>query len=166
MFGSSPIEVLSRNAMVSRQIYCEQFTYPARFLVDTPTALAANGSQAIGIQIDSAWDFVVQRIHGVWYDNNTALDTDPNALVRFQRESAGKYLSSAPMHWLNVMGSFSPEKVPNSLSFPILLGSGVLFNVEVTNLMATAPDQVEIQFEGYKIYYKRTSRENLFGVIG
>lgn len=154
MFGSSPIEVLAREAMRARLIYCEAFTLVARFLVNTSSALGANASQTIPVNVDQAFDFVIQQKLGIWINaDGTTFNANPNALVEFQMDTSAKPLSSAPMHWLNVFGSFSANKVPNSLPMPELISQKSTYQVKLTNLTGDAPDQVEISLPGFKVYY-------------
>jgi hypothetical protein len=169
MFGSSPIEVLAREAMRARLVYCESFTLTARFLAGTPTALAANNSQTIPVIVDQAFDFVIQQKLGIWYNaDTTTLNAAPNALAEFQMDTSAKPLSSAPMHWLNVYGAFTANKIPNSLPMPELISQKSTYQVKLTNLTADAPARVEISLPGFKVYYlskngRTPTREDIFG---
>jgi hypothetical protein len=170
MYGTSPIEVLAREAMRARLVFLEAFDYVARFLVNTGTALGANNSQTVPIQIDAGWDFVIQEYLGIWINaDGTTFNAAPNALVEFTRDTAGKNQQSLPVHWLNVFGSYSANKVPNQLPFPVLLSEKSTYNIKLTNLTADAPDQVETTYRGFKVYYRadekgRTiTRDELFG---
>jgi hypothetical protein len=164
-YGASPIEVLAREAMRQGAVYCEKFDLTARFLAGSTSALAANNSQTVPVQIDNGWDFVIQSINGTWYNaDGTTLNAAPNALVQFIKDTSGKLLSSAPEHWLNVMGSFAANKISDQLPFPVLLAEKSTLQVTLTNLTADAPNRVEISLVGFKVYYVNTSRSDLFHV--
>src|SRR4030095_14428863 len=150
----SPIELLASDAMLKSAVFCEQFDYVARWLVNTPTALPANRDLDIPIQIDGSWDFVIQEYNLVAFDNNDAYQAAPNLLISFTRDGAGRRMSSGPVHVMNICGSYGTSQAARRLPFPVLLPAKTTYSVLLQNLTATAWHQIELKMGGFKVYYE------------
>lgn len=152
-YGNSPLEVMARDAMRRGLCFIEEFDYVARWVVNTATALPANGAVEVPIQIDSSSDFIIQRYNGSVYSDTTTIVANPNYLVSFTKDSSGRRMSSGPVAWNNIIGGFFGTKYPGQLACPVLLASKSTYTVKLENLTAAAPNNVELALHGFKVYY-------------
>lgn len=165
MFGDSPVELMAANAMMAGAIYCENFTYSANWLTGTASALGANATVDQQIQINSDSDFVVQSINGVSY---TAADTPlvaPDFLVNIVLAGSGRQIFDRPQDWVTFVGNFSVNRVPGVLPFPRILQANTTTTVTLVNRTGTASNRTLLALRGFKIFYLKTDRQNVFHVL-
>lgn len=152
-FGVSPLEIQAADAQLKGLLYLEEFDYPARWLTGTQTALPANDSREVPIQIDGSSDFVIQAYQMTVFDSEGALEPNPNFLISFTKDGSGRRMSSGPVHVLNICGSYQENKYPSRLAYPVFLPLKSTYSILLENLSADAPDQVEFLMHGFKVYY-------------
>ncbi len=162
-FALSPLEDQVRAAVDAGLIYCEEFDYVARWLVNTATSLAATSSVEIPVQIDGTSDFVVEEYDLTAFDNagTPALVAAPNFLISFTKDGSGRRLSSGPVHVLNICGNYSASRYPGRLSYPVLLPSKSTYSVLLQNLSATAMSAVDLRIHGFKVFYIKATAEEM-----
>lgn len=166
MYGSSPLELMARDAMLAGYIFCDNFTYSAEWLTGTATALGANATVPVSIQIDSDADFLIQSVNLVAYATGTppTLIADPNYRVLLTSAGSGRQLMNQAQHVGTYCGNYQSNHVPGALNFPKFLAANSRLQCTITNLTSTAADSVELGLRGFKIYYiddiQRARQEN------
>ena len=163
-FGTSPLELLASAAMLKGLVYLDEFTYSAAWITGTPTALGANATQAVQIQINSDSDFIAQEYNlTAW----TAAETQYAArdfLISLTRSGAGRELFSQAQPVNNICGNYSigstnlPGKNPISSLYQ---GNGTV-TVTLQSRSASAMNRVDFTMRGFKVFYQT----NAAGVTG
>lgn len=158
MFGTSPIELMAEDAMLKGWVFCDAYTQSAEWITGTATALPASGTMPVNVQIDNDADFVIQRVNLVAYNAGPTLLTDPNYLLELISAGSGRTLMSSPQHVLNYCGSFQSNHVPNGFPYPKLMAANSRITAKLTNRTATAAEYVQLEFQGFKVYYIDTAQ--------
>lgn len=156
-FGGSPLAYAAFQAQANGLVFLEEFDYPVRWLINTATALPANDSREVPLQIDGSSDFIICTYNGTVYDEDEeegeVINPDPNYLISFTKDGSGRRMSSAPVHWNNLIGGYQSNKVPGRLCYEVFLPMKATYSVLLENLTAVEPARVELLCHGYKVYY-------------
>lgn len=167
-FGSSPIELLARDAMLAGVVFCDFFSLPAAWLTGTPTALGANSSLPIAIQVGSSGDFVIQAFQGVCKQTVSGTPTiqgTPDILISMVEDGSNRQLFGAPTHWSNVVGRFGTNQVPGVNQYPKLLQANSSLSVTLTDISGTAWTYIYFLLKGFRVYYQGATREQVFHLL-
>jgi hypothetical protein len=165
MFGASPVELMAANAMMAGLVYCESFTYSSQWLTGTASALGASASVDQQIQVNSDSDFVMQEIN---LDAWTALDTiivNPDYLLNIVMAGSGRQIFDRPQGVVSFTGSFQQNKVPGKMPFPRIITANSTITNSLQNRTVTAANRVELVFRGFKVFYLKASRQDVFHVL-
>ncbi len=161
-FGTSPLELMACEAMLQGLCYLDEFVYSARFVVGTPTALPATGTNTVQIQINDDADFISQMNNATVIASDHDCEPCPNMLVNIVRAGSGREVMNQPQHIQNIMGNFWSGNFPAYKPMPGLIQKKNTLTVQIQNLSSDAPDLVEIAFIGFKVFY--TQNQN--GEVG
>jgi hypothetical protein len=165
VFGSSPLELLAADAMLRGAINCNSFSYNADFLAGTSSAIGANGTPNVVIQITSEADFVCQMVTATaWGAAAGTLLQDPDFTLNVQI-SSGRPWFNAPVILRNIAGSFAAAENPDSLPFPRLIPLNSSLTVSIVNRTATAANFLQILFLGFNVYYRSETRQQVFHAL-
>jgi hypothetical protein len=165
MYGSSPIELLAADAMLRGAINCNSYVYNADFLTGTSSALGANGTVNVPIQITSEADFVVQKVTAnVWGAAAGTLLQDPDYTLNVAI-SSGRPWFNAPVQLRAICGTFAAAEQPYPLPFPRLIPLNSTLTVTVVNRTATAANFLQILFQGFNVYYQSETRAQVFHTL-
>lgn len=168
-FGTSPLEILAAQAMIQGQVFLDDFTYSASWIISTATALGATATVPVNIQIDGDSDFVVQSVNIAAYTsaNPPVVIAPPNFLILIQRSGSGRQIMNQPQHVSNYCGNFWNNSFPGIRGCASLLQAKNTVVITLQNLSGTAPGRVDVALAGFKVFYKgRNSRDNVFNVAG
>ena len=161
-FGSSPLELMATNAMLLGQIYCESFTYAATWLTGTTTALAANGTTDVQIQVNSDSDFIVQEMNFISFSAAATVIALPDYLLTLVVAGAGRQLQNQAQSIRNIAGCYDTNDVPCRLPFPRLLQMNTTLTCTLQNRSAVAANRAELSLRGFKVFYTGGSRSKIF----
>lgn len=151
MYGSSPIELMAREAMIQGMVYCYGFTYSA--LMFGTNALGANGTQTVTTQITSDSDFVIQRMNLVSYTAADTPEVNPDFTVQLTIAGSAINLMDQPQHVNNICGNFFDNRVPSDLPFPILIAANQNLSNTTVNRSAQAQNYTQYSYVGFKVKY-------------
>jgi hypothetical protein len=165
MYGTSPIELLAADAMLRGAINCNSYVYPADFLAGTQSAIPATSTPVnVPIQITSEADFVCQRVTAIAWSAVGTLLQDPDFTLQIAISSGRPWFNSA-ISVRNIAGMFAAAETPFSLTFPRLIPLNSTLTITVVNRTAAAPNLFEILLQGYNVYYKTETRDQVFHVL-
>lgn len=164
-FGSSPIELLSADAMLRGEIYCTGFTYSAAWITGTASALGASSTVDAQIQVNSDSDFVVQEINFLSFSGLDTIIANPDYLLQIILAGSGRQIMNQAQHVGNYTGSYQANRVPGISSYPILLTSNSTITCTLQNRTVTACNRAELMLRGYKVFYTGGSRTQIFHVL-
>jgi hypothetical protein len=165
MYGSSPLELLAADAMLRGTINCNSFTYNADFLTGTASALGANGTVNVPIQITSEADFVCQQLMvTAWGAAAGTLLQDPDFTLNIAI-SSGRPWFNAPVIVRNIAGSYAAAENPDTLPFPRLIPLNSTLTVTLVNRTATAANFVQVLLIGFNVYYQTETRAQVFHTL-
>lgn len=154
MYGTSPIELLTTEAMDKGQIYCQNYNYSAQWLAATPTVLGANLTVDITTQINGDSDFVVQMLQLVaWSAVGTSIQ-DPDFVLQLSLGGSARQLFDKPISVNAVCGSYLSDKFPASLPFPYLVEMNNNIVASLTNRTASEINRVDLIYCGYRVFYQ------------
>jgi hypothetical protein len=167
-FGSSPLEIMACNAMLTGEIYCQFFSYSAVF--QSTTALGATSTVDVPVPINADSDFILQELN---LSSFTAADTpevDPDYLLMLTVAGSGRQLMDRAQTVQNLCGSFLINKAGgNQLPFPVLIQANNTLTVTLTNRSAVAANRVDVSLIGFKVYYigepETANRRAIFHVL-
>lgn len=152
-YGTSPLELLACEAELQGIAFLDEFTYSARFLVNTATALGALGTNQVQIQINQDSDFVFQEQNITCFDHTPTYVDDPNMLISMVRAGSGREVMNQDQHVLNVMGSYARNKVPGRKAMPGLIQANSTLTIKLTDLQNEAWSQIDVALIGFKVFY-------------
>lgn len=161
-FGSSPLELMATNAMLLGQIYCEMFTYSAVWLTGTGSALGANGTTDVQIQINSDSDFVVQEMEFLSWSAAGTIIALPDYLLSLTVAGSGRQLQNQAQAVRLLAGSYATSDNPCKLPFPRILQMNNTLTCTLVNRTGTAANRAELALRGFKVFYTGGSRQNIF----
>jgi hypothetical protein len=168
-FGTSPLELLASDAMLGGLIYCETFVYSASWIAGTATALAANGTLEVDIQINGDSDFVCQDLNLTTLSSATPPVLIPGQpmLLTITRAGSGRQLVNQAQNIFNLTGSFQSNFVPSRLPFPFLCQASNIIACTLQNLSNVAPGRVDLSLVGFKVFYtsNQVNRQSVFHVL-
>lgn len=164
MFGTSPIELLACDAMLRGAIFCNGFTNSARWLTGTQSALGAAGSVDQVIQISSESDFVVQEMSFTAFSAVDTLIVDPDYLIMIAI-SSGRPWFDAPQTLRDVLGNYTANHQPSTLSFPRLIAAQSTLTISLTNRTNTACNRASLALKGFNVYYQKETRQDVFHAL-
>ena len=169
MYGSSPIEMLALDASLKGCISCQGFTYSALWF--GATALGANGTVNVTTQITADSDFIIQRMNLVSYTAADTPEVNPDFTVLLTLAGSGRNLMDQAQHVNNVCGNFFDNRVPNDLTFPILVQANNNIVAQLVNRSAVAQNYTLLSYVGFKVYYLQNpdgttaTRQQVFRVL-
>jgi len=164
-FGTSPLELLASDAMLRGEIFCEDFTYSAAFITGTNTALAANRTTEVQVQIDSDSDFMIQQT------NITALTAAgtflavPDYTILIVIAGAGRQIMNQAQLVANYAGSYNSNQIPGRKPMPKLVQASNTIKETLANRTANADNREDVAFTGFKIFYSGGNRQQIFHVL-
>jgi hypothetical protein len=165
-YGTSPLELIAADAMLREEIYCEWFTYSASFVAGTPQALAAGGQATQQTNIDGDSDFIVQMLNASVFDDDDEFVVSPNMSILIIAAGSGRQIMDAPVPFTNVLGSFGESRFPHQMCFPRLFGSKGTVTTQLLNREGFAPNRVDVNYIGFKVFYtKDKTRQQIFHVL-
>lgn len=153
-FGNSPLEMMAADAMLKGLVFLDEFVYSAAFVDSTPTALAANGTTEISIQIDSGADFLAQCLNVTAFDSSDDYIPEPNFLLTIIRGGSGRELMNQAQAIMNVAGNY--RRVNGEKPCPGLCVSSSQLTIRLQDLSGDAPKRVDIALLGCKVFYLAT----------
>lgn len=172
-YGSSPLEVLAREAMLQGLVYLDEFAYSAAWLTGTTTALGASATQDVQIQINSDSDFIALEYNlTAW----TALDTilvSPDYLITLIRSGSGRELMNQAQHVANFAGNYRSVSacLPGRMPISSLYTGNLTVTVRLQNRTVTAANRVDFAMRGFKVFYQTNAqgvtgnRQMIFGAL-
>lgn len=169
MFGTSPIEIMACNAMLQGLIYAYGFHYSALFF--GATALGASGTVTLTTQITSDSDFVIQRMNLVAYSALDTVKANPDITALLTIAGNAVNLMDQPQHVNNIFGNFLDNRVPNDLTFPVLIPANNNLSLQLVNRSAVAMNYLLVTYAGFKVKYlanqdgSPTTRQQVFHVL-
>lgn len=171
-FGTSPIELMATNAMLTGEIYCEQFYYSANW--EGALGLGASATQAVQVQIDSSSDFIVQMMNLTALTDANTYDQDPDLLLQMVVAGSGRQIMQSPQHVANVTGYYRGIAdimgFPAALPFPRLIQANSTLTCTLQNRSTVdfSGGLIQLTLVGFKIFYaadKNASRRSIFHVL-
>lgn len=159
-FGSSPLELMARDAMLMGLVYLDEFTYSAAFITGTGTALAANGTTRAQIQINSDSDFIACQYNLTSWSAAGTIIASPDYLITLTRSGSGRELMNQSQQVSNFCGNYfnaaanSPGRLPITSLYQ---GNGTL-TVTLENRTATASNRADFTMRGFKVFYQTNGR--------
>jgi hypothetical protein len=163
-FGTSPLEVMASAGMLKGLLYLDEFTYSAAWITGTPTALGANATQDVQIQINSDSDFIAQEYNlTAW----TAVDTiypSPDFLISIIRSGSGRELMSQAQHVGNFAGNYrsTSANFPGKNPISSLYQGNLTVTIRLTNRTGNPMNRVDFALRGFKVFYQTNAQ----GVTG
>lgn len=164
-YGTSPLELMAADAMLRGKIFCQRFTYSARFVTGTSTALAANGTTSVDTQINGDSDFLMLSMNLTAFTAADTIIASPDYLLLLTASGAGRNLMDAAQMVSNITGSFQANRIPDRMCFPILLSAKNTLTSQLTNRTGTACNLCHIAFDGMKIFYTGGNRQEVFHAL-
>lgn len=164
-FGTSPLELMASDAMLRGEIFCEHFTYSASYVTGTATALAANGTTEVQVQINADSDFLIQEMDIVSLTAAGTFIATPDYLITIVIAGAGRQIMSQAQHVANYAGSYQANQVPGRLPMPKLVQASNTISVVLTNRTGTASNFAQVSLKGFKIFYSGGNRQQIFHVL-
>lgn len=174
-FGSSPLELLARDAMVQGLVYLDEFTYSAVWQAGTNTALTQGGDKTVNIQINSDSDFIAQQYQliaeGEEPDSIVGL---ANFLITITRAGSGRDIMNQAQKVQNLCGNYlgfgeGATSAPYGANFAGYLPITSLYQgnstvaIRLQNPSQTfAPRRVDFAMRGFKVFYQ-TARDGRTG---
>lgn len=157
-FGDSPIEILACQAMLDGRAYLQYFTYSASWQTGTTTALGANATVDVPIQINADADFVVQEID---FTSTTAAGTflaTADYLLTMVLSGSGKQVMNQAQMIANFAGSYQANQFARSLKMPILITANSTVVNTLANRTAVAANRADLALHGFKVYYTQNAK--------
>lgn len=164
-YGTSPLELMASDAMLRGEVFLEHFTYSAAWITGTATALGANATAEVQIQINGDSDFMIQEM------NLTALTAAgtflavPDYLILITIAGAGRQIMNQPQHVANYCGSYNSAQVPGRVPMPKIVQSSNTISCALTNRTGTAANRADLALRGFKIFYAGGNRQQIFHVL-
>ena len=167
-YGSSPLEIMACNAMISGEIYCQFFVYSAVFT--SSTALGANATVDVPVPINADSDFIMQELNLTSFTAADTPEVDPDYTLMLTVAGSGRQLMDRAQTVQNLCGSFLINKAGgNQLPFPVLIQANNTLTVTLTNRSAVAANRVDVSLIGFKVYYigepQTANRRTIFHVL-
>lgn len=164
-YGTSPLELMASNAMLNGEVFLEHFTYSAAWITGTATALAANGTTEVQIQINADSDFLIQEMN---FTAETAAGTFlavPDYLLLIVIAGAGRQIMNQSQQIANICGSYNNGQVPARLPMPKLVQASNTISCTLANRTAVAANRADLALRGAKIFYSGGNRQQIFHVL-
>lgn len=163
-YGSSPLEILACQAMVSGLVYLDEFTYSTFWQAGTDTALAAGGDKTTRIQINSDSDFIAQQynlyVTGGGGDDIVGLD---DYFITITRAGSGRDIMNNPQKVFNFLGNYfrgnqsviaNGTNTPGWKSITSLYQGNSTVSIRLQNPTTRTPFRVEFAMVGFKVFYQ------------
>jgi len=152
-FGDSPLEILACQGMIDGRCFLQSFTYSASWQTGTPTALGANGTTEVAVQINADADFVIQEMT---FTSTTAAGTFlavADYLLTCVLSGSGRQVMNQPQMIANWAGSYNANQFARRLTMPILVVANSNILNTLVNRTAVAANRADLTFNGFKVYY-------------
>lgn len=158
-YGVSPLEIMASEAMLRGLVFLDQFTYSAVFT--GASALGAAATAVVQVNIDADSDFVLQQVNITAQTAGPTIIT-PNYLILLTRAGSGRQIMNQPQHVQNVCGQLWNNAQPGFAPMPGLMQARNTISVQLQNLTATAATRVDVAMIGFKVFYTKGDRMNVF----
>jgi hypothetical protein len=164
-FGTSPVELMAADAMLRGEIYAERFTYQASWVTGQSSALGANATVDQQININSDSDFVIQEMDLIALTAAGTFLAIPDYTLLLVMAGSGRQIMSAPIHVANMCGAYQNDRVPGCLGFPKLAQANNQITCTLANRTGTAANFVQLALNGFKVFYMKGNRQQIFHVL-
>jgi len=152
-FGDSPMEIAACQAMLDGRAFLQAFTYSASWQMGTNTALGANGTVEIAVQINADADFLIQEMD---FTSTTAAGTflaTADYLLTLTLSGSGRQLMNQSQMIANIAGSYQANQVPRRMTMPVLVLANSTITCNLVNRTAVAANRADFSMHGFKVYY-------------
>lgn len=164
-YGTSPLELMASDAMLRGEVFLEHFTYSASWITGTATALAANGTTEVQININGDSDFMIQEMNLTGLTAAGTFLAVPDYLLLVTIAGAGRQIMNQAQHVANACGSYNAGQVPGRLPMPKLVQAANAIACNLTNRTATAANFAQLSLKGFKVFYSGGNRQQIFHVL-
>lgn len=163
-FGSSPLELLLTNAVLEGRVSTRAFGFVAAFVSGQASDLLGSTTVNVDTQIGTDGDFLAQEWNLTAFSAADTIDTSPDLLCLLTLQGSGIQLMSAPVHVLNMFGSYATTRVPSRIPYPLLIEQNQVLTTQLQNLTGDDFQRVDVAYWGVKIkYLENWTRETVFG---
>lgn len=155
-FGTSPLELMAVDAMLRGLVYLDEFTYSAAFITGTGSALAANGTTTVNIQINSDSDFIAQEYNLIAWTAAGTILTTPDYLITITRSGSGREIMNQSQPVGNMAGNYFATSSSMAGRMPmasLYQGNGTVA-IKLENRTAVAANRVDCTLRGFKVFYQ------------
>lgn len=158
-FGTSPLELMACEAMLTGLCYLDEFTYSATWLTGTSTALGANGTVDVIIAINGDSDFVALEYNLTGWSAVNTIVASPDLLITLVRSGSGREIMSDAQHVGNLCGGYySSRSAPGRLPISSLYQSQNNVRIRLTDRSAVAWNRVDFNMRGFKVFYQQNEQ--------
>jgi len=162
-FGTSPLEIMAADAMMKGLVYLDEFTYSASWLTGTTTALGANGTTDVTININGDSDFIAQEYNLTGWSAVNTIVASPDLLINIVRGGSGREIFNQAQHVGNICGGmYQSRSAPGRLPISSLYQSMNTVRVTLTDRSAVAWNRIDFAMRGFKVFYQ-TNAQGLTG---
>lgn len=166
MYGTSPVELLATDAMLRGEIFCESFSYSAAWITGTTTALGANATVDVTIQINSDSDFVIQEMNFLSFSAAGTIIALPDYTLLLTVAGAGRQIMNQAQPIRTLAGGFSSnESQAGRAPFPRIIPMNSQLTCSLANRTATASNRADLVLRGFKVFYTGGQRSTIFHVL-
>ena len=160
MYTLSPLEAMASDAMLQGLCYLDEFTYSAVWLAGTPTALGANATVDVQIQINSDSDFIAQEYNLIAYSAVDTLYVSPDFLFSLIRSGSGRELMNQQQHVGNLFGNYrsASASFPGKNPISSLYQGNLTVTARLVNRTGNAINRVDFAMRGFKVFYQTNSQ--------
>lgn len=158
-FGSSPLEVLARDAMIQGLVYTDEFCYRWNWLPNTTSFLPPLGDITVSTNINSDSDFICQQMNFVVMTHTSPNQfvpvEHPHMLVTITRSGSGRNLMDGPVHVSNIFGAYDNTKSwPGQMPITSLYQGSSQISIRLQDLGAGDYDYIQLAMRGLKVFYQ------------
>lgn len=158
-FGTSPLELMACDAMLQGLAFLDEFTYSATWLTATTTALGANATVDVQIQINGDSDFVAQEYNLTGWSAVNTIVAAPDLLISIVRSGSGREIMNQEQHVANICGGyFSTRSEPGRLPCSSLYQSQNTIRVRLQDRSGVAWNRVDFAMRGFKVFYQTNAQ--------
>lgn len=162
-YGTSPLELLARDAMIQGLAYLDEFTYSCHWKAGTSSALGANGDKTQQIHINSDSDFIAQMYNLTAYLPDMTPIGVPPYLITITRSGSGRNIMDDAQMVANFCGNYIGHNTagstvgatgPGRLTISSLYQGNSTVSVRLQNMSNVIPDHVDFVMKGFKVFYQ------------
>lgn len=162
-FGTSPLELMACDAMLQGLAYLDEFTYSCSWIASTTTALGANGTVDVQIQINGDSDFIAQEYNLTGWSAVNTIVASPDLLITIVRSGSGREIMNQEQAVGNLCGGFfTSRSAPGRLPCASLYQSQNTIRVRLQDRSGVAWNRVDFAMRGFKVFYQ-TNQQGVTG---